>query len=274
MQCVVLKRRPALGERYRSSQCGSAFGLNYTMDRCCHVRAYTSRDPRSVTLLPQSPAAVLSRSDVALSAKVLFAPERGWRAQLQAWRPAICPFERLLPWVPQDATVLDIGCGAGLLLGILARSGRVSHAVGLDGDANALARATRMSMRVPAATLEFVHVSDTRAWPTSKFDVVLLIDVLHHITPQAQDEFLRAALARVRPGGRFIYKDMAAKPLWYALANRAHDLVLAQQWIHYVSPTHVIEQAIGGGFGLHHREHVRRKWYAHDLLVFELPVRA
>ena len=220
------------------------------------------------------PAAVLSRSDVAASAKALFAPERGWRAQLQAWRPAICPFERLLPWVPQNATALDIGCGAGLLLGILARSGRVSHAVGLDGDADALARATRMSMRVPTATLAFVHASDTRMWPTSLFDVVLLIDVLHHITPEAQDAFVRAALARVRPGGRFIYKDMAAKPLWYAWANRAHDLVLAHQWIHYVAPARVVEQAIGNGFALLHQEHVRRKWYAHDLLVFERPERS
>ncbi len=188
---------------------------------------------------------------------------------MQAWRPSICPFERVLPWIPQGATVLDIGCGAGLVLGLLARSARITGAVGVDADASALVRATHMATRVPGSALEFLHARDVAAWPSTHFDAVLLVDVLHHVAPSAQDDFLRAALDRVGGCGRFIYKDMAAKPLWYALANRAHDLVLSQQWIHYVLPARVISVALAQGFTLRHREHARRKWYAHDLLVFE-----
>ena len=211
----------------------------------------------------------LSRSDVAATARALFEAEPGWRARLQAWRPAICPFERVLPWIPPSATILDIGCGAGLLLGLLARSVPVMHAVGVDSDAEALRRAERVCSRLSGVPFTFLHTRETREWPSSRFDAVLLVDVLHHVPTSAQDAFLTAALDRVTPGGRFVYKDMAASPLWYGLANRAHDLLLARQWIHYIDPAHVCDIAAGHGFAVRHREHVRRKWYAHDLLVFD-----
>ncbi len=202
-------------------------------------------------------------------AKALFAEEPGWRARLQSVRPVICPFERVLQCIPANANVLDIGCGAGLVLGLLARSGRIANAVGIDADANALQRALRMAKRVLPTHLEFRHTSSTVDWPTTLFDCVLLIDVLHHIAPRAQNSFLLAVLDRVRPGGRFVYKDMAARPILHAVANRAHDLLLARQWIKYVAPDVVAQVAESRGFVLMHREHVRRYWYAHDLLVFE-----
>ncbi len=202
-------------------------------------------------------------------AKALFAEEPGWRARLQSVRPVICPFDRVLQCIPANANVLDIGCGAGLVLGLLARSGRIANAVGIDADANALQSALRMAKRVLPTHLEFRHTGSTVDWPTTLFDCVLLIDVLHHIAPRAQNSFALAAMDRVRPGGRFIYKDMASRPLVHALANRAHDLVLAREWIHYVAPEHMVQLARSRGFVLTHREHVRRLWYAHDLLVFD-----
>ena len=202
-------------------------------------------------------------------ANTLFAAEPGWRARLQAVRPFICPFDRVLPWIPASATVLDVGCGAGLVLGLLASTGRMSPAVGIDADTNALQRAVRMAERMRFAHLEFRRTMDPADWPTASFDCVLLIDVLHHIASRAQNGFLLAVLDRVRPGGRFVYKDMAARPILHAIANRAHDLLMARQWISYVAPDVVAQVAESRGFVLTHREHVRRYWYAHDLLVFE-----
>ena len=202
-------------------------------------------------------------------AKSLFAAEPGWRARLQSVRPFICPFDRVLPWIPASTTVLDVGCGAGLVLGLLASSGRISQGVGIDADTDALQRAVRMAERMRFPHLAFQRTRDTADWPTALFDCVLLIDVLHHIAPLAQASFLLAALDRIRLGGRFVYKDMAARPIVHALANRAHDLLMAQQWIAYIAPAYVVQVAESRGFVLTHREHVRRYWYAHDLLVFE-----
>src|SRR5207237_246924 len=49
---------------------------------------------------------------------------------LQVYRPYICPFEALISEVPKDATVLDIGCGGGLFLGLLDAAGRRPDAIG------------------------------------------------------------------------------------------------------------------------------------------------
>src|SRR6266576_3469231 len=63
---------------------------------------------------------------------------------------------------------------------------------------------------------------------------VSMIDVMHHVPPSFQKEFLLTACRHVRPSGLLIYKDMCRRPRWRAAANRLHDLVLARQWINYL----------------------------------------
>lgn len=220
---------------------------------------------------------------VAQIARRLFAAEKGFRARLQEWRPAICPIEEVLLHVPPHSRVLDVGCGAGLVLGVLASLRPLTAGVGIDADAAAIGRARRMAERLTARNddlqgdqppLEFALSENIADWPAGPFDVVLLVDVLHHVSPSAQRTFLEAVFARVRPGGRFIYKDMASRPLLYAIANRLHDLVLAREHIHYVEPSVVQAVAESHGCRLVHRRHVRQWWYAHDLLVFDKDVAA
>src|SRR5215467_1338795 len=52
----------------------------------------------------------------------------------QGYRPYVCPFHLLLDQIPQGASVLDVGCGAGLFILLLARLGRIRSAVGFDVD--------------------------------------------------------------------------------------------------------------------------------------------
>ncbi len=150
-------------------------------------------------------------------------------------RPTICPFERILPLVPRGAAALDIGCGAGLWLGLLAELGRIRSGLGIDADARAIAVARAMAAARPAgaAPLAFSAVRAEDPWPAGGCDAVCLIDVLHHLPREIQLPTVARAARAVPPGGVLIYKDMAPRPLGYALANRAHDLLLAHDWIHH-----------------------------------------
>src|SRR5687767_5250391 len=65
----------------------------------------------------------------------------------QRFRPYICPFEELLPIVPTGSSVLDVGCGAGLFLGLLAVEGKIRSGVGFDSAASAIRIAQRMRQR-------------------------------------------------------------------------------------------------------------------------------
>ncbi len=190
---------------------------------------------------------------------------------LQHWRPYICPFENLVGYVGEGSRVLDIGCGSGLLLSLTAGVGIKFEGVGFDVSRQGIELATRMSSRAaciaPHAKLSFQRLDIGDAWPPGAFDVVFLVDVLHHVDPRSQEQFFRQVLAKVGPGGVLVYKDMCRRPWWRAQANRLQDLVIAREWIHYV-PIQLVERwAADEGMHVVVREDLSRFWCGHELRV-------
>lgn len=196
--------------------------------------------------------------------------------KMMHYRIRICPFERLISHVAPGASVLDIGCGAGLFLALLAGTVPEIAGVGFDSSVPAIDTAVKMAEKAKLsglrADLRFIRLDVAEAWPRGLFDVVSLIDVLHHVPPASQKDVFQKATQKVKPGGLLIYKDMAAHPVFHASMNRLHDLVLARQWIHYV-PIHSADHwAAASGFNLAHAEELSRFWYRHDLRVYRRPV--
>ena len=189
-------------------------------------------------------------------------------------REAICPFDPIVDCIPAGSSVLDIGCGAGLLLVRLALEQRIARGCGLDIRPRPIAIAREASRRLhdahpQASPLRFEQAGSPEAAGDEPFDVVTLIDVMHHVPPAGQEAFFRAAAARVAPGGRLVYKDMARRPVWQALANRLHDLVLARQWIHYRPIADVRLWAQRAGLAIRRDVSYSRLAYAHELLLLE-----
>jgi 2-polyprenyl-3-methyl-5-hydroxy-6-metoxy-1,4-benzoquinol methylase len=194
------------------------------------------------------------------------------KRKLQHWRPYICPFGEILRHVPRDAQVLDIGCGGGLLLGLLARLRGVSG-VGFDMSPDAIEVARQMASRQPdfAGKLQFHVLRAQEDWPTTNAGVVTIVDVMHHVPPDAIASVLTKTFSHVPPGGRLIYKDMASRPLWRATHNRLHDLLVARQWIHYVDSNQVVRLAEQAGLQCIHATTINCGPYGHELRVFDRP---
>jgi 2-polyprenyl-3-methyl-5-hydroxy-6-metoxy-1,4-benzoquinol methylase len=194
------------------------------------------------------------------------------RRTILKYRPFICPFEELVPYVPDGASVFDIGCGCGLFMLALAFSGKRISGVGVDMAPDAARAATLAActpeIRATGSTLSFEAARGTEGWPAAQFDVVSLIDVLHHVPAPQQRAFVAAAASRVRPGGVFIYKDMCRRPIWRACANRLHDLLLARQWVRYREIAEVREWAASLGLMPQSRRDFVRLWYGHELCMF------
>lgn len=191
---------------------------------------------------------------------------------LQQWRPYICPFEKLIGYVYPGSSVLDIGCGAGLLLSLIAGLEVECEGVGFDVSKRAIDVANTMRQRAaamfPKASLSFVCVGRDACWPNATFDVVFMVDVLHHVRPHSQREFVYRAISKVKPGGTLVYKDMCLRPWWRAQANRLHDLVIAQERVNYVPIEKVNEWATARGMQIVARRDETRLWYGHELCIF------
>jgi SAM-dependent methyltransferase len=112
---------------------------------------------------------------------------------------------------PADARILEIGCGTGPNLDMLARFGTVD-AVEIDPAARAIAsqRLGRPVYDAPLPGLEGI--------PEGAYDLVAILDVLEHV--EADREALVSIAGKLKPGGRILIAVPAHPWMW-----SAHDVV-------------------------------------------------
>lgn len=99
--------------------------------------------------------------------------------------------------VPDDARILDVGCGDGFHLRLLRRYGASGWTVeGVDLDRRAVERASRAGITVHEGTIENAGL------PENAYDVVYALQTIEHV---ADPRAMLAAIFRVlKPGGRLV----------------------------------------------------------------------
>jgi ubiquinone/menaquinone biosynthesis C-methylase UbiE len=130
---------------------------------------------------------------------LLFGFERQRRELLA--RAALQPGER----------VLDVGCGTGTLLVAIGRAHPEVEAAGLDPDPKALARAERKLRRAGLAARLTQGSADALAFDAGSFDCVLSSFMFHHLDAAAQRGMLSEVFRVLKPGGRLLLMDFAAR---------------------------------------------------------------
>ncbi len=213
----------------------------------------------------------MTANELAAMAKSLYRTGPLLRRAMQHLRPYNCPLEVLLSIAPESGRVLDIGCGCGIFLGLAVACGKAISGIGIDTSEAAIAMANTMRNELQAGArdrLTFLRIGTAKDWPPGEFDMVSMIDVMHHIAPEQQASSLAEAARRVKAGGILLYKDMVRKPLWRAAMNRLHDLAMAREWIHYYPVERVEASARQLGLREARAETINRLWYGHELRVF------
>lgn len=87
---------------------------------------------------------------------------------------------------------------------------------------------------------------------------------MHHVKPDVQQKVIQLAARHVVPGGILIYKDLVTHPIWRALANRMHDLVVVQELIHYTALSKIKLWASQCGFEEIKTDNCNKLRYGHE----------
>ena len=118
-------------------------------------------------------------------------------------------------WLPTGGRLLDIGCGQGLMLALLAEAKRFDQLVGVELRPHR-ARLARAALGSDAEIVE----SDARTLSAGTARVVLLFDVLHMMPRPDQDALLAEAVRALEPGGMIVVRDADASAGWRFQAVR------------------------------------------------------
>ncbi|WP_394210620.1 class I SAM-dependent methyltransferase [Enterovibrio calviensis] len=165
----------------------------------------------------------------------------------QKYRESICSFEPIEDVLPKGRfSMLDIGCGSGWFgLKNLINNNDIEY-VGVDCDSSAIESAIRARDKAISLGLlndemkidYFIDVGNLA--DGQHFDVIILIDVLHHVKKVNLNEFFSKILSRLSVDGVLIIKDMNSSPLLKMAVNQVHDLVLSKEWIEHIPQEYLV----------------------------------
>jgi 2-polyprenyl-6-hydroxyphenyl methylase/3-demethylubiquinone-9 3-methyltransferase len=141
-------------------------------------------------------------------------------------------------------TLIDVGCGGGLLSEPLARMG--FDVLGIDAGADNVAAASAHARNARTPVAYRCATSEAVAAERTAFDVVLAMEVIEHVSDRAA--FLESANMLLKPGGLMFLATISRTLKALALAKVGAEYVLGwiprgtHDWSKFVSPLELSRQ--------------------------------
>lgn len=187
-----------------------------------------------------------------------------------------------LEWIDELAglngkTVLDVGCGGGILAEAMAR--RASHVTGIDLAAKPLGVARLHALESGVENLAYREIA-TEAMAAEKpaaFDVVTCMEMLEHVPDPAA--VVRACSELVRPGGWVFFSTLNRNPKSFLFAIVGAEYVLnmlpkgTHEYAKFIRPSELGRWCRDAGLGLHgsrglqYNPLTKRYWLSGDTSV-------
>ncbi|XXQ68149.1 bifunctional 2-polyprenyl-6-hydroxyphenol methylase/3-demethylubiquinol 3-O-methyltransferase UbiG [Neisseriaceae bacterium B1] len=147
-----------------------------------------------------------------------------------------------------DKTVLDVGCGGGILSESMAQLGAQS-VLGIDMAEKSLAVAQAHAEQHNVANLSYrcVSVEDLAAEMPHQFDVVTCMEMLEHVPDPAS--IIRACAKLVKPDGMVFFSTINRNPKSYVHAIFGAEYLLqlvpkgTHDWQKFITPAELARMA-------------------------------
>lgn len=165
----------------------------------------------------------------------------GWVSLFTRIRFFTAPYAQLVPLVPRDGLIVDLGCGYGIFSNLLGMCSPERTVVGVDFDAFKIARAPRGLPNV-----RFMRGDVTRS-DIAEARCILLIHVLHHLNSyEEQEALLTTCFRKLRRGGKLIVTEIDVKPrLKFFLTRIADHFLYPGNRIYYRFPDRMLKALAG-----------------------------
>ena len=140
-----------------------------------------------------------------------------------------------------EVTILDVGCGAGLLAESLAREG--FSVTGLDAGAEVIAAARAHAQDQGGQGLNLTYrqgTAEALAAEGAKFSVITALEIIEHVADPAA--FLTSLRTLLTPGGLLFLSTLNRTPKSYAVAKMGAEYILrllpvgTHEWKKFITP--------------------------------------
>jgi ubiquinone/menaquinone biosynthesis C-methylase UbiE len=131
-------------------------------------------------------------------------------------------------YLPNEGTVLDIGCGFGLFSLYYAQLFPAVRFRGLDLNGRRIAIAAEAARRLGLTNTSYA-VGDARTLRATDGEhaAAYMLDIVHHIPPETVEPLLGELYKTIRGGGRLIVKDVDTHPAYKRWFTHALDLLMS-----------------------------------------------
>ena len=191
--------------------------------------------------------------------------EKGWfYAFYTFYRTFTCPIHTIFDIIPGNRdTMIDVGCGYGFISLWAALAFPNCRVLGIDVNQNRIQFARTISGDIPNLSFE---VKDITVDEVKTSDVILLIDLFHHIPFDKHFHFLDQCINKVPPGGAIIFKDIDRRPWWKFMVNYIQDTVFTRSRVFCRHRSEYIDYFQNRGFSTEYFSLMKGYPYAHYLI--------
>jgi len=173
-------------------------------------------------------------------------------------------------YLPRSGRVLDVGCGFGLFSMYYALATPELEVYGIDLDGRRIDQARAAAKRLGLRNVHYEVADAARYADASLFDVIYMLDIVHHIPPSSVQPLIRRLANALPPSRRLLIKDVGRRPAYKRWFTHALDKLMDRKTpVSYWSPEDLQSLLADSGFRVYRHLMVDFLPYPHVIYICE-----
>lgn len=146
--------------------------------------------------------------------------------------------------------ILDVGSGFGLFGCYFATRYPEMRYHGIDRNEGRVAVASLAARRLGLTNVTFEHSDATTLKLSDEYDAVLMIDLMHHLSPDGKRHTVDEIRRHLSPDGRLVIKDVSIRPRWRLAFTWVLDVLMTRGFEMWYLDSREFKEVVGEGFSM------------------------